>query len=458
MKHPVFLKIAAIGVVLLMLIYGLDLIGGIVHDRQVHREAATRSVAQSLAGSQTLIGPLIHSRCVETWEVATGSGASQPLTQTRREFALTALPDELNMTAGAAMEPRARGLHKVNTFALKAHLTARWADLSSLQPQATVKNSRLQCDTPVLMVAVGDARGIRTARLRLDGQDRPLKPGTLHRAYSRGVHAELPEATRQRSEPITAEVALELAGTERFSVVPLAATTAARFTSGWPHPSFDGRFLPTERTVGAQGFDAVWRLSALATTAPQDIIAGKPVCAQGAPDEASAQKGCADAFGVSFIDPVNPYALSDRATKYGLLFVALTFVAVGLFEFMQNLRVHPVQYLLVGSALCIFFLLLVSLSEHLPFGLAYGIAAIACVSLLAFYASHMLGSVRRGIPFGLGIATLYGTLYLLLQLEQTALVIGAVALFMVLAAVMVLTRRIDWYARLAPAAAPTPAT
>jgi inner membrane protein len=125
---------------------------------------------------------------------------------------------------------------------------------------------------------------------------------------------------------------------------------------------------------------------------------------------------------------------------------------------MKNLRVHPVQYLLVGSALCIFFLLLVSLGEHLPFGLAYGIAATACVTLLAFYASHMLGSVRRGIPFGLGIAALYGTLYLLLQLEQTALVIGAVALFVVLAAVMVLTRRIDWYARLAPAAASTPAT
>ena len=220
MKHPVFLKITAVGGVLLMLIFGLDLIGGIVRDRQVHRDAATRSVAQSLAGSQTLIGPLIHSRCVETWGVVTGSGASQAPTEQRREFTLTALPDDLNLTAGAAMEPRARGLHKVKTFALKAHLTARWADLASLQPQSTVKNSRLQCEAPVLMVAVGDARGIRTARLRLDGQDRALKPGTLHRAYPRGVHATLPEATLQRGEPFTAEVALELAGTERFSMVP----------------------------------------------------------------------------------------------------------------------------------------------------------------------------------------------------------------------------------------------
>lgn len=457
MKNPVFVKVAAIGGVLLMLIFGLNLIGGIVRDRQFHRDAATRSVAQSLAGSQTLIGPLIHSQCVETWDVVTGSGGSQTRSEQRREFLLTALPDDLNVTADVAMEPRARGLHKVNTFALKARLAARWNDLASLQPQPTVKNSRLHCDAPVLMVAVSDARGIRTAQLQLDGQDQPLKPGTQRLAYPRGVHAVLPELKRQRSEPLSALVNLELAGTERFGVVPLAGTTAARLTSGWPHPSFDGRFLPAERAVGAKGFEAVWRLSALATTAPQDIVAGKPVCAEGAPEEGSAQKGCADAFGVSFFDPVNPYALSDRATKYGLLFVALTFVAVGLFEFMKQLRVHPVQYLLVGSALCIFFLLLVSLGEHLPFGLAYSIAATACVGLLAFYASHMLGSLRRGIPFGLGIAALYGTLYLLLQLEQTALVIGAVALFGVLATVMVLTRQIDWYARLASRAGPTPA-
>ena len=136
MKHPVFLKMMAVGGVLLMLIFGLALIGGIVRDRQVHREAATSSVAQSLAGSQTLIGPLLHRSCVETWDVTTGSDASQTRTEQRREFALTALPDDLNVTTGAAMEPRARGLHKVNTFALKAHLTARWNDLASLQPQA----------------------------------------------------------------------------------------------------------------------------------------------------------------------------------------------------------------------------------------------------------------------------------------------------------------------------------
>lgn len=230
--------------------------------------------------------------------------------------------------------------------------------------------------------------------------------------------------------------------------------------SGWPHPSFSGRFLPSEREVRADGFTARWRLSSLASTAQQDIAQGKPVCE--APDEEAAvpppggARDCADSFSVAFIDPVNPYALADRATKYGVLFIALTFVAVGLFELMQRLRVHPMQYLLVGSALCSFFLLLVSLSEHLPFGISYALAATACVLLLGYYARHMLGSLRRGLPFGAGMALLYGLLYLLLQLEQTALVVGAVALFAVLAAVMVLTRRIDWYGLGAPRAAARP--
>ena len=137
--------------------------------------------------------------------------------------------------------------------------------------------------------------------------------------------------------------------------------------------------------------------------------------------------------------------LSDRATKYGLLFIALTFVGVGAVEVMRRIRVHPIQYLLVGSALAVFFLLLVSLSEHVAFAVAYLAAAAACTALLTFYGSFVLRGGRAGALFGAAIATLYGALYALLQLEQTALLLGSVMLFAVLAAMMVATRHIDWY-------------
>ena len=142
---------------------------------------------------------------------------------------------------------------------------------------------------------------------------------------------------------------------------------------------------------------------------------------------------------------MSPYVLSDRATKYGLLFIALTFVGVGAVEVLRRLRVHPIQYLLVGSALAVFFLLLVSLSEHVPFAVAYLAAAAACTTLLTFYGSFVLRGGRAGAIFGAAIAALYGALYALLQLEQTALLLGSILLFAVLAALMVATRRIDWY-------------
>jgi len=223
----------------------------------------------------------------------------------------------------------------------------------------------------------------------------------------------------------------------------------------WPHPSFGGRFLPVTRVVRDDGFEATWDISSLATTAPEDFVRNAALCAptgtDTAPDATPADRpvaqggGCVETFNVAFIDPVNPYSLSDRAVKYGLLFIGLTFLAVAGVEVLRRLRVHPIQYLLVGCAVSIFFLLLLSLSEHLRFAVAYGVAASACVALLAFYARHLMHGWRPGLAFGAGVAALYAALYLLLQLEQTALLVGSGLLFAVLAVAMVLTRRVDWY-------------
>ncbi|HEY1092820.1 MAG TPA: cell envelope integrity protein CreD, partial [Burkholderiaceae bacterium] len=235
-------------------------------------------------------------------------------------------------------------------------------------------------------------------------------------------------------------VLLDLAGTQRFAIVPAAASTQLKLQSNWPHPSFGGRFLPSTREIGEQGFSAQWKVSELASAAAADVLLGKSVAGLGG--EGSA----VDTLEVALIDPVNPYVMSDRAIKYGLMFILLTFVSVGLVELMSGRRVHPVQYLLVGLALSVFFLLLLSLSEHLAFGLSYLLAAGAAVLLLSYYGAAMLGAWRRGLGFGVGIAGLYAALYVLLSLEQAALVIGSLLLFTVLASVMVLTRKFDWYA------------
>jgi len=440
MKSSIVLKLGALAIVLLVLMIGLGMVQNIVQDRQWNRSKAIASVG----AAQTVTGPVIHATCTESWDEQVKVGSEMKTVERSHDYAATALPETLQLDSGVEIEPRARGLHQVNAFSLKAQLKARWTNLDALRVGMQRKNSRLSC-APVLILAVADPNGIRAASLRLDGQTRSLKPGTSHPKYSRGVHAALPDNLRQKGEAITAELELELFGTEALSIVPAAETTQVRMRSSWRHPSFGGNFLPADRSVTEQGFDATWRISSLASSVGESLRKGYSSCRVDADGTVDKDRDCLETLKVSFVDPINPYSLSDRASKYGMLFVILTFAAVGLLEVMKRLRVHPVQYLLVGSAIAIFFLLLLSLSEHIAFNWAYLVAAGACVALLAYYGCYMLGGLRRGLPFGLGVALLYGLLFLLLQLEQTALVVGALALFAALAAVMYFTRKVDWY-------------
>jgi len=446
MKFPLLGKALAVGGVLVALTLALNMVSGIVREREGRLHEAERSVADSLASQQVLLGPVLTRRCDESWTSEQGEGKDRKLVAERREFMLGAAPQTLTVSAKAMIEPRYRGIFKVNGYSMRAKLSANWADLAALKPVAQHTGSKLRCDAPLMFVAIGDARGIRNAAVTVGGTSLAVLPGTEHASHPRGFHVVLPSP--DAAGPLVAEVSIDLVGTGDLAFAPVADSTKVDLASDWPHPSFGGRFLPTTRKVTEKGFDASWQLSALATSAPQEWLGGGTVCALSANgNEASNNKArCIETFGVAFFDPVSAYVLSDRATKYGLLFIALTFVGVGLVEVMRRLRVHPVQYLLVGSAVAMFFLLLVSLTEHIAFGWAYLVGASACTLLLSFYGSFVLRGWRPGLVFGASIASLYGALFVLLQLEQSALVLGSLLLFAVLAGVMVATRHVDWYA------------
>jgi inner membrane protein len=451
-RFPLVGKAIALAAVLLVLTLALQSVSGIVAEREGRLREAERSVAASLASAQTLVGPIVSRDCTETWETTQGEGKDRKTVVERRDHKLIATPATLDVKGDVAIEPRYRGIFKVNGYVLKARLRAGWNEGTSLVPEAEHAGSRLHCDAPVMFVALGDARGVRSAAMQIDGAVVPVLPGTLHGAHPRGFHADVAESFAGAQRPLTAEVGIELVGTGELAFAPVAGSTQVVLASDWPHPSFGGRFLPIDRQVGETGFSARWQLNALATTAPQSTAWGGSPCRlddnaiDAGPGREDGRHGpCMETFGVSFMDPVSAYVLSDRATKYGLLFIVLTFIGVGAIEVLRRLRVHPIQYLLVGSALAVFFLLLVSLSEHVPFAVAYLAAAAACTGLLTFYGAFVLRGSRAGAAFGAAIAALYGVLYALLQLEQTALLLGSVLLFAVLAAIMVATRRIDWY-------------
>ncbi|MDN3919077.1 cell envelope integrity protein CreD [Roseateles violae] len=447
--RAMFFKLLILAAVTLLLGVVLARIGWLVDERQQRQQEAVSNVEQSQAGAQTLLGPLLLRRCSEEWDTVGGEGRERQPGTEKRDFLLAAVPSSLQVGGALNQEARYRGLFKVNGYAGQLQFDAQWTSLEALRPRTQHAGSRLQCGEPQLLLASSDPRGLRTAELRRGEQRLEVRPGTLHPQYPRGLHAALPE--QALDAPLQLRLTLELAGTQRFALVPAAAATRLNLRSDWPHPSFGGRFLPSAREVGEAGFSAQWRVSELASTAAADVLDQKTIAGVGGsgPNEV-------DTLELALIDPVNPYVMSDRAIKYGLMFILLTFVCVGLVELLSGRRVHPLQYLFVGLALSVFFLLLLSLSEQLSFGLSYLLAGAAAVLLLGHYGAAMLGGWRRGAAFGAGIALLYAALYLLLSLEQAALLIGALLLFAVLAAVMTLTRRIDWYALGATGSAPSP--
>lgn len=458
-NNPFFTKALAILAIIGLLTLALGRIGYLTEERQGRFQEAVQNIEQVQAGRQALLGPVLLRACKEEWDTVETTGKTRITKTNQRDFTAVFTPTELKVQAGVVMEPRYRGLFKVNTYATKANLQARWAPFRVAREQAA---SRLSCEPATLMIAVSDGRGIREAHVKVNGENLPVASGTRHDQHRHGFHAVLPGEWRDApGTEVTADVSMELLGTTDLAIAPVADDTQVQLKANWPHPSFGGRFLPVTRDVREDGFTAAWKVSSLASTAGRDFARGAALCrgiaSEGSRDDGetltpaattSNAAGCIESFGVAFIDPVNPYTLSNRAVKYGLLFIALSFVAVGMVEVLQRLRVHPIQYLLVGCALSIFFLLLLSLSEHLPFGVSYLAASAACVALLTFYGQHLLRGWPRGLVFGAGVGGLYGALYVLLQMEQTALVIGSLLLFAVLTTVMVLTRRVDWYALL----------
>jgi inner membrane protein len=444
MRFALILKFLSVALVLGLIAIVLARIGYLVDERRARQQEAVRSVELSHAGAQTLLGPWVQRQCTEEWEVSSGEGKEAKVRQEKHQHVLRLVPDQLQVGGQLRSELRERGLYRIPTYDGTLQIEARWAALPAMELPRLRSDSRYTCQPARLLLALSDVRGVRAAELQLDGVAQAVRAGTHSERYAQGVHVELPPG-RAAGAPLRVLLTLGLAGTGALGFVPAAGATEWKLASDWAHPSFSGRFLPTRRTVTAAGFDALWQVSALSSAAADQLQKGLPMCGAGG-SGATHGEGCLDTVTVAFFDPVNPYVLSDRAIKYGLLFVLLTFAAVALAEVLSGRRVHPVQYLLVGLALSIFFLLLLSLSEHLAFASAYAVAAAGCALLLAHYAVHLLGRRAAGLAFGAGIAGLYGLLYLLLQMEQNALAVGSVGLFAALAAVMVLTRNIDWYA------------
>jgi inner membrane protein len=443
------LRFLTVGGLVLLLLIPLSLIRGAIHERQSYRAEAVQRVARNTAGAQQFIGPLRVVPWTDTQVVAYTDDDGTPKQRVERTTGqVLQMPKKLSVTGNLVPNQLKAGLYQVSVYDWHANLTATF-EAALPAPAANVTR---EYGIPYLAFGISDVRGLRgSPSLRADGKPLRLESGTrdLTKRFN-GMHAMLPAVAGGTVEGAQVTMSFVLKGTQSLSVAPVGDDNSIAIDSAWRHPKFDGYSPRSE--ISDQGFKANWEISSLASNVQAQLRAGldgKNASSDSSRDNGAAFDGASmpsiDSMQVSLVDPIDIYTQVDRASKYGILFVVLTFVGFGLLELIKRLPIHPLQYLLVGLALAIFFLLLLSLSEHIDFLLAYLISSGACIGLQFVYLSGVLKSWLRASGFAVMLTSLYGVLYGLLISEDNALLMGSLLLFGILAAIMWITRKVDWY-------------
>lgn len=432
------IKPAVLAALILLLLIPLAMIEGTVRERSYNRDAVRAEIASSWTGAQTLNGPWLvveYRRTTEKvhWDEKTQKKVTTPWTQYEK---MLLRPKQVRLANSLDVSHRKRGIFEVPVYVGDVSLAAVFNTKAASDALAQAEG-KITLDRVYTTVSISDARGIASSpTLDWEGQPVEVIPGADLNDLP-GFHAELPKDVIEKPQAFSFLSEFKLRGLDQFLAAAVGFDNQINLTSTWPHPSFTGSFLPLEHDINDSGFQANWSVSSFAA----GISLAPELASQNAAFSAPQQP---NTVGVRLFEPVDIYTLSDRATKYGLLFVLLTFAAFYLFEILGKSGLHPLQYGLVGLALAIFFLLLLSLSEHTGFASAYSIATAACVGLISVYIAPVLGRANAVI-LGFGLTLLYATCYVILMLEDHALLVGSGLLFAALASVMLLTKRIDWY-------------
>lgn len=395
----------------------LGLVRGVIADRQAHESEAAGNIAESWGRAQTLVGPMI----VLPYRPADGNWVR----------ALTLLPEQLSIDGKIVPEQRRRGLFSVTVYTAAVDVVAEF----NTRAVRELLTDGQWIDWPAARLNLGlsDPKSINATIVDVDGTTVEWTPDTPTALAS--LKAPLAAADLAGRQTLTVRFRVSFAGSDRIAFVPLGRRTTASIASAWPSPSFSGRYLPTEQTVDKDGFSAKWTVSSLGRGYGQLWDgAGKT--------DPSAHTVLGSAFGLSLLNPVNAYRETDRAIKYGIMFIGLTFAACLLFELTTGTRPRAAQYGLIGLSLCVFYLLLLSFSEQVGFGPAYLGSAAAVVAQASAYTWALQRRLLPAASFGALLAGLYGGLYALLRLEEASLLSGSLLLFVVLSAAMWLTRNL----------------
>ncbi|HDU3645798.1 TPA: cell envelope integrity protein CreD [Klebsiella pneumoniae subsp. pneumoniae] len=440
LKSPLFWKITTLIGCIVLLSLPLMMVRELINERADYRSEVVDAIEQSTSGSQKLAGPLIAIPITETLTRM----ENQKEVNYQRSWVYYWLPESLAVTGKQTVESRRVGIYSGQVWHNALQIKASFDPLRL----AALRKTNIVLGQPRLVVSVGDARGIGAIHApEVNGNVLSVEPGLGISGDGAGIHMPMP-ALAEDNKPLEIAFSLDLNGTGEFSLVPLGRNSELQLTSNWPHPCFLGSFLPTQREVSAAGYRAHWQSSWFANDMGSYFK-----------DDMEIPWSRLPAFSADVMSLADQYQLTDRATKYAILLIGLTFMAFFVFESLTRRPLHPMQYLLVGLSLVLFYLVLLALSEHIGFTAAWLAASLSGAVMNGIYLQAVLRGWRNSLLFVAALLLLDGVMWFLLHSEDSALLLGTGVLALALSVLMFLTRRVDWYALSLPKGTvpPTPA-
>jgi inner membrane protein len=424
--RSVTLKLITIGFLILILLIPTSMLTSLVYERQQLRDGAIEEVSSKWGNPQTIGGPVLSIPYTTLVKDDKGN------VETQIRYAHF-LPEQIQITGTVVPEKRYRGIYVVVLYNTKLHISGKFShpNLQAL----SIPEGNYMFKNAAISIGIPDMKGITDAvNFKMNDTTYSFNPGLpVNDIFSSGASFEFNLA---KLKEFNFDFDLNLNGSTSLSFLPFGKETNVTISSTWNSPSFEGSFLPDKREINAKGFTANWKVLQLNRNYPQQGL-GAFVSSRGG--------DAAGSFGLKLLLPIDEYQKSSRSVKYCVMFIFITFLTFFFVEVLNKKRIHPIQYLLVGFAICLFYVLLLSISEHLKFDLAYLIGCICVLGLVTFYAKTIFKNNKlTGIFSGL-LALLYGFFYSLLQLEDYALLLGSTGLFLILATIMYLTRKVDWY-------------
>ena len=432
LKSPLFWKITTLIGCIVLLSLPLMMVRELINERADYRSEVVDAIEQSTSGSQKLAGPLIAIPITETLTRM----ENQKEVNYQRSWVYYWLPESLAVTGKQTVESRRVGIYSGQVWHNALQIKASFDPLRL----AALRKTNIVLGQPRLVVSVGDARGIGAIHApEVNGNVLSVEPGLGISGDGAGIHMPMP-ALAEDNKPLEIAFSLDLNGTGEFSLVPLGRNSELQLTSNWPHPGF--------REVSAAGYRAHWQSSWFANDMGSYFK-----------DDMEIPWSRLPAFSADVMSLADQYQLTDRATKYAILLIGLTFMAFFVFESLTRRPLHPMQYLLVGLSLVLFYLVLLALSEHIGFTAAWLAASLSGAVMNGIYLQAVLRGWRNSLLFVAALLLLDGVMWFLLHSEDSALLLGTGVLALALSVLMFLTRRVDWYALSLPKGTvpPTPA-